>query len=150
MPKKEDMQVGMKKMIIHGVKETYNKKRDDMQEGTRKIIIVNEGKEIYIPELQGWTFPSLIDGDNPTGWIYKVDQFFDVGNLLLITFPNPIWIMEIKMSYELDTEVQNCIIEKLGNKNLLILNTASEVGYSYIKAVLWWQLIWSRVSCFCR
>jgi len=116
MPKKEDMQEGMKKIIIHGVKETYNKKRDDMQEGMRKIIIINEGKEIYIPELQGWTFPSLIDGDNPTGWIYKVDQFFDEGNLILITFPNPTWIMEIKMSYELDTEVHNCIIEKLGNK----------------------------------
>jgi hypothetical protein len=50
------------------------------------------------------------------GWIYKVDQFFDEGTLLLITFSNPIWIMEIKISYELDIEVQNCIIEKLGNK----------------------------------
>jgi hypothetical protein len=51
--KKKDMQKGMEKMIIHGVKETYNKKREDMQEGMRKIIIINEGKEIYILELQG-------------------------------------------------------------------------------------------------
>jgi archaellum component FlaD/FlaE len=59
--KKKDMQEGMEKMIIHGVKETYNKKREDMQEGMRKIIIINEGKETYILELQGWTFPSLME-----------------------------------------------------------------------------------------
>jgi hypothetical protein len=71
-------------------------------------------------------------------------KFFDEGTLLLITFSNPIWIMDIKMSYELDIEVQNCIIEKLGNKFTNSKNSMRSGLLLYIGRIM--VAIWSLLQ----